>query len=51
MSQVEDVAKRYLDPDSFDRRPYLTGIMLPANPGAKPSGDAAPLKPQPEVIR
>ncbi len=28
--QVQDVAKRFLNPDDFSRRPYVTGIMLPA---------------------
>ncbi len=36
-AQVQDVAKRFLNPDDFARRPYVTGFMLPA---AKP--EAAP---------
>jgi hypothetical protein len=44
------VAKKYLDPDNFNRRPYLTGLLLPPGPGAKGSGHV-PLKPQPEVMQ
>jgi zinc protease len=38
MGMIEDVAKRYLDPDNFNRRPYLTGIMLPDKSGTKSAG-------------
>jgi zinc protease len=50
MDQVEAVAKKYLDPDNFNRRPYLTGVLLPSSPGAKGSGHVS-LKPQSEVMQ
>lgn len=28
-SQVQDVARRFLDPDHYDMRPYVTGWLLP----------------------
>jgi zinc protease len=29
-AQIQDVAKRFLDPDNFNRRPYMTGWLLPS---------------------
>jgi zinc protease len=47
--QVQDVAKRFLDPDNFGRTPYVTGVMLPAGKPGK--AQAAPPKPVQDVVQ
>lgn len=48
-AQVQDVAKRFLDPDNFGRAPYVTGVMLPVAKTGK--AQPAPAKPVQDVIQ
>ncbi len=45
-AQIQDVAKRYLNPDDYGMRPYVSGRLLPAETPAQepgsPAGKATP---------
>src|SRR5262249_9591551 len=49
-AQVQDVAKRYLNPDDFDDRPYVTGWLLPVAGEQGGGPEAAPAQPS-EMVR